>query len=282
MMPNLKNMQKFIKISITILTFLLIINIVNKVVHGKTETAPGQNKVQEKSTKRVFIGSLENIGTSSITIGDKKENKKTEAEIDENTKIFGQDKKELKIGTLKLKELIALISTDSGNMSSSGAKLKIQKVFVKQASESAQSKRKAVQGVIIDISGNTITVAHQIQRERTYTVLITSETYIQTKSSESSNSATLSASGSASVNLTSLQVGQRIVAVGDLNETGGIIAKRIHIIPGKASGIFKKLPVSTPSASLIASPSAVATVSASVLPSFAPSPSVVVTATPGL
>lgn len=272
-------MHKLTKNLIILTALLLFFSFSYNIVNGKVENAPGQNKSVEKTNnKKAIIGSLENIGTSSITIGQKNNNKKSEATIDVDTKIVGQDKKELKLGALKLKQLIALISTDSGNISTDGGKLKIKKVFVKEASESAQTKRRAVQGVITEINGNVITLAHQIHRERTYTVIVNSETYIQSKSSVSSTSATLSASDSAVSSLSGLQVGQRIVAVGDLDQTGGIIAKRIHIIPGKATGIFKKNPLSTPSASLIATPSAIATSSAS--PVLNASPSGVASATP--
>jgi hypothetical protein len=239
---------------------------------GKSAQAPGQNKNETGNPvkKQVVIGSLENVSSDSVVIEEKKGKKRTEGTVDQTTKIVGQDKKLLKVGALKLKDMLALISTDSTG-ATAGGKLKIKKIFVKEATTSAQFKRRAVHGVITNIAGSVLTLAHQIQRERTYSVIVTDQTFIKIK-------ATDEATGSGT--LASLTVGQRIVAVGDLNPDGGIIAKRIHVIPGKATGIFRRLPVSTPSASLIATPAASAT--ASSTPTLAPSPSILVSPSPSL
>lgn len=223
------------------------------ILYPQVPVARGQGKANAPGqTKKVEVGSVEEVSKNSVTIESKKNNKKTEAEINNSTVVIGRNKQSLKIGAIKLKDTIALISSDSGTASKSG-KFKVNKIFVQDASASALLKRRAVMGVITDISGNVITLAHQIQQERTFTVIKTAQTIITGKESKD-------ASGSAS--LPALSVGQRITAVGDLDGNGAIIAKRIHIIPGKATGIFKRLPVSTPSASLVATPSAAATPSA--------------------
>lgn len=258
------------RIKIIIFTFILFL-LLPIAVLGKTDTAPGQvkqdvNKTENNpSNSKAVVGSVENVTDKSVIFEEKRGNKK-EAEIDKNTKILGKDKKEMKLGSMKLKDIIALISTDSA-AATSGAKLKkISKVFIKEASESALLKRRAVMGIISEINGSTLTLVHQIQRERTALVVYNDQTVITSKSSKE---------GTPSASLTTLQVGQRITAVGDLVD-GKILAKRIHVIPGKATGIFKKLPLATPSASLVATPSASATASAlpSGLPSTLPSPSV--------
>lgn len=126
------------------------------------------------------------------------------------------------------------------------------------------SKRHAVQGIIIQISGSLLTIAHQIHRDRLTQVLVSDATLIKTKTKESSPSTSLESSSSATLGV--LQVGYRIVAVGDLNENGIIVARMIHIIPGKAKGIYRRFPIGTPSASL----SPTVTVTSSATPSAAP------------
>ena len=251
------NMRKLlVKTGMVLALFLIAVTPLHG--QGKSNQAPGQNKTEKKiTTQKVTIGSLDSVTENSVVVENKKNKQKTEALIDKATKVIGANNKPVKLGTLKLKDLIAVISSDSA-AATSGAKLKVKKIFVKEASGSAQQKRRAVMGVITNISGTTLTLAPQIQRERTYTVVVNEQTIIHQKSTEASGSATLA----------SLRVGMRIAAVGDLNETGGIIAKRIHIIPGKATGVFNKNPLATPSASLIASPSGSA--SPSALPSTSP------------
>ena len=247
-----------------LLLVLLFIVVTPLYGQGKSDQSPGQQKKEEKTAgQKVTIGSVDKVTENSVTVENKKDKQKTEALIDKATKLIGANNKPVKLGALKLKDLIAIISSDSA-AATSGGKLKVKKIFVKEASSSAQLKRRAVMGVITNIQGNTLTLTHQIQRDRTYTVIVSEQTIIHQKTSEASGSATLA----------SLSVGMRIAAVGDLNEGGGIIAKRIHIIPGKATGVFNKNPPSTPSASLIASPSGSSSPSASpvVSPSIDPTP----------
>lgn len=242
-------MRKVI-ISFISVTLLIILLDTPVSVQGKSGQAPGKNKV--------VIGSVENVTGNTVVVEEKKGKKKTEAEVDQDTRIMGQNKKVLKVGALKLKDLIAIVSSGSSDATDSG-KLKVKKIFVKEATVAAQLKRRAVQGVITSISGNVISLVHQIQRERTYTVVVNEQTVIKSKSEEATGSASLA----------SLAVGQRIVAVGEPSDSG-IVAKLIHVIPGKSFGIFKKQSLSTPSASLMATPAASAT--ASALPSVAPTP----------
>ena len=63
--------------------------------------------------------------------------------------------------------------------------------------------------------------------------------------------------------LADLSLGLRIAAVGDLNEEGLLVAKRIHVIPGKATGIFEKQPFTAPEATGTATPSATPTATGS-------------------
>jgi hypothetical protein len=234
----------------------------------KTDTS-GQNSSGKsansgKKSESVIIGSVDNVTGNTLVIEDEKSGKKTEVELDKTSKVVGKDKKDAKVGSIKLKDLIGLISTDSAT-ATSGGKLRATKIFIKEASSSAQIRRKAVQGIITSISGNVLTLAHQIQRDRSYNIITTADTVIKIKAA--SASAGLN-EASSSGSLANLAVGQRITAIGDVTPGGSIIAKQIHVIPGKATGIFKKQPLATPSARL-ATPSSVATASASPTPSGA-------------
>lgn len=287
-------MMKNFYIYISIFTLLFLVAVP---LHAKgKEEAPGQTKKSENTSSNsdknkktdVVIGEVEDVTGNTVIVEEKKGKKKTEAVIDKSTKVVGQGNKPLKIGSIKLKDIVAVISTDSGELATEGGKLKVKKIFVKEASMSAQLKRRAVHGVITNILDNVLTLAHQIHRDRIYTVIVTPDTIIKFKSQVSKGSgevtpspratASPEATGGAALaettaSATSLAVGQRIVVMGDLDGAGGIIAKLIHIIPGKATGIFKRLPVATPSASLLATPSTRATPSAepTTEPSVTPS-----------
>lgn len=163
------------------------------------------------------------------------------------------DLKRLKKGAiLRLDELEA-------SEGSKPAKLKkLRKVEVREATESAQSKRRAVQGIITNLSGSVMTLAHQIHRDRITQVLIGDAAVIKfKKDKDASSSATLA-------------VGLRVVAIGDLNDSGQLVAKKIIIIPGRAVGIFKKNPLASGSASASAVPS----------PTLTPTPSASSSASP--
>lgn len=234
-------------------------------VLGKPETNPG---LEKKAT----IGEVEKINGSTVTIKDKKQNEASSVIIDDTAKVVGKNNKQLKLNSLKPKDKVALISTDSATATTGGKVKKITKVYVKSATTSAQSKRQAIQGVITAISGNDITLAHQVQRDRTYKLSTTTQTVIKMKGvQEASTSA--------------LAVGQRIAAVGNLNEAGVLVAQRIHIIPGKAIGLFKKNPLNssgsaTPSATVSTTVTPTSTVSATPTDTLTPTVTSVPTNTP--
>lgn len=208
----------------------------------KTESSqpPGQTKKETPTPPQATIGNVKQVTPDRIIVEEKKIKKQTEAVVDKNTKIIGQDNKILKLEKVKPKDLVAIISTESGTPTDGLKIKKVLKIYVRQATDSAQtkqSKRHALQGLITNISGEIITLAHQIHRERVYTLLVDAQTVIKIKGTETAS-------------LADLAVGQRIAAVGDLNEEGIIVAKRIHVIPGKATGLFEKYPVATPSATI--------------------------------
>ena len=167
----------------------------------------------------------------------------------------GRAIKAAKLGTVKIKEIIS--RPELIKPATRGGEFRTQKILVREAtaSVSAQLKRRAIMGVISALSGNTITLTHQIQKDRTFTVFFDSNTLIKSKSTASSSA--------------TLAVGQRIIAVGSLKDAG-ILAKLIHIIPGKATGVFNR-PTASPSASPSATPVLTPTIAPSPTPTASPS-----------
>ncbi|OGD54544.1 hypothetical protein A3J78_02180 [Candidatus Beckwithbacteria bacterium RBG_13_35_6] len=225
----------------------------------KPENNPASTKKQDK---QAIVGNIDEVTTDSLIVIDKKGKIKVKTNLDQETPIIGQDKNQLKIKDLKTKDRTAIV-TEEGIATKSPRLKKALKVYQKEATYSAQLKRRAVQGIIIILNKPLITLAHQTQRERHFNILTNDDTEYKVKNVAISSFA-------------DLKLGDRIMAVGDIDEIGNITAKRIHLIPGKAIGIFKKLPVATESAQL--SPSPISTVSASPSPlasaSATPSPSI--------
>lgn len=149
---------------------------------------------------------------------------------------------------------------------SKSAGLEIEKTEVKEASEGAKMQRQAVMGVILSNSGGVIVLAHQIHRDWLYNIYYNANTEISMKDKDASGGAVLVA-------------GMRIAVVGEPT-AGGLLAKRIHVIPGLATGIFERFPVAsasgtpaaTPSGTLSGSPSPTVKLSPTPIPSLTPSP----------
>ncbi|MDP3954881.1 MAG: DUF5666 domain-containing protein [bacterium] len=221
---------------------------------------PGQIKKAETSNHEATVGDVQSVNSNSVILVGKKVKSKTEAMVDKNTKIFNQKNKNVKLNSIKPKDIVAVISSGSANATDGGKIKKAIKIYVKEATGSAearQTKRRAIYGVITSISGQIITVAHPVHQERTYAVSFNDETVIKVK-------------GVVNASAANLAVGLRIAAVGDLDANGLLLAKRIHVIPGKATGLFEKNPVSTPTPFI----------SVAVTPTVTPTPSVDLTPTP--
>jgi hypothetical protein len=222
--------------------------------------AKSDNANSEKGQGNVVVGNVEDVKKDKITVEENKgQGKKVEANLDGQEEIIKQGINKGKgsvLNNIKKQDKVAIITEDA---TKSGKVGKVVKIFVKDATTSAQSKRRAVAGVITEINGTTLTIVHQIHRERVSSVSGGEATVIKMKGVENPTFA-------------NLQVGQRVAAVGDLNSDGGILAKRIHVIPGKAVGIFNRLPVASSSAIPSASASASPVTSATPEPTIEPSP----------
>ncbi|MDP3941848.1 MAG: DUF5666 domain-containing protein [bacterium] len=239
-------------------------------VLAKNDNAPGQQNQDQGSSHgngnsngnsngNGNAGS-QNQGNSQSSQGSQQSNsgngsskKLTNAELKLAKKEEQQLKKEAKLGAMGLKDLLEKLSSDSSSFDRSIGR--VTKVRVTTASTSAQMKRHAVEGVITEVGDGVLTIAHQIQRDRVYTIIIDDLTVIAMKGKDTATFA-------------DLVVGQRIAVVGEPTENG-LHAKRVHVIPGKATGIFQKQPLATPSGMLTTTPSA----TDAAIPSSTPSPS---------
>ena len=230
----MKNLNLFL---IAVLIFILGLTLVNfTLAQGKSNQAVGKSISESKSDKAI-IGNLGQIKPEKINVEEKGNGKNVEVSIDSNTKVIKEVGKKVQTGlrNLKPRDLVGIIATQSGK----GKKALV--IFAKDATVSAQLKRKAVQGIVLENNSGTLTIAHQTQRSRKNIVLTDSDTIVKFKSTIASASA--------------IAVGDRIAAMGLPNSLGQLLARLIHIIPGKASGILQKFPLATPTATSTATPS---------------------------
>jgi hypothetical protein len=187
--------------------------------------------------------------------------------VDKNTKYADEKNKPLKLNTVKPKEkAVAVIGEDGATPA--GQLKKAIKIFIRNATESAQirmAKRRAVQGVVINIEGSTIYLAHQTQRERQFSVLFNDQTTVKIPGMENATTA-------------NVKVGQRIVVVGKTTDTGDLLATRIMVIPGSATGLLNKQPV-TPFPTKIPTPTLISTPSATLTPTLTPTPTLILSPT---
>ena len=249
-------------------------------VNVLTVTAMGENGEEKTLTYDVVYDSqVLGVKTEGTKTEDNKKVIKGEMEeisknvkIDKLTKYADEKNKPMKSTQVKPKDKAIIVAEDE--TATSGAKLKkALKVFVRTATESASvaPKRKAVQGLVSSIEGQIITLVHQTQRDRQTKVTAGDTTVIKIK-------------GVTEATFAQIQVGNRIIAVGDNDDSGGIIAKKIYVIPGKATGLFVKQPaptqISTPSATPVAILTPTATPTATLAPSPTEEPVVTETPTP--
>lgn len=218
---------------------------------GKKD-APGQQKKQETD---INVGTVDRVSPGKVKI--KTHGKSVEVTTNKNTKIIDKPSgKVLSPGQIKKNDKIATFSSEA----TGSADL----ILVKSASPSAslQKKRRAVYGLVRSIDGNNIVVSHPIKDNPRYTIQVTGNTFIKIK-------------GLVSATIADINLNDRLTAVG--NWDGDVlVVKRIHVIPGRAIGLFEKIATesATPSATASATPSGTPSASPleSPLPSVAPSP----------
>lgn len=168
-----------------------------------------------------------------------------------------------KIGPAKLREYLMLEGTGSAVVK----QVKFERLTVREATPGAQMKRHAVSGVITELGQGFVVISHQIQTERAWTIYYNTGTVVKIKDVENATGA-------------DLKVGMRIAAVGEPLDTGGLLAKRIHVIPGKAIGVYEKQPEASEGGNLDLTPTPVATATATPETTPEVSPSAEPEATP--
>jgi hypothetical protein len=242
---------KFFISSLTIATSLVILPgvvLAYQQVLGKQE-APGQIKKQEVE---VAVGRVENVKPGKIEVMSR--GKKIEVNTATGTAIIEKPSgKPLNLGQLKKNDQIATIATPSATATIS-ARLVLVRPATGSATISATLKpaRRAVYGLVREINGNILTVSHPLKDNPRYKVQVIDTTLIKIK-------------GLAAPTLADIKVGDRVAAVGNWSNDI-LVAKRVHVIPGKAVGLFER--ISTKSAT----PSATATPTATLTPTATPTP----------
>lgn len=98
-----------------------------------------------------------------------------------------------------------------------------------------QIKRRAVYGVVeqkVATDSATLLTLRHPKTQKTYQVVVNAQTKITGK-------------GLTNITVSDIQIGNRITAVGTVDEAGKITAKRLHIIPGLARGLFGTQPATS-------------------------------------
>lgn len=219
----------FFVIGILIVIFPAVIFAYPQVLGSKD--AKGQVK---KQTVEVTVGTIGEVNQGKIQVNNN--NKKTQINTDQNTKIIEKpSNKKLNFGQLKKDDKIAAIASASASASES-AKL----IIVKEGTASATAKqnRKAIYGLVREITGDIIVVSHPLKDNPRYRIRVVAGTYIKIK-------------GLASATIADIRVGDRLAAVGEWADDA-LVVKKIHVIPGKAVGLMER--VATKSATASASP----------------------------
>ncbi len=145
---------------------------------------------------------------------------------------------------------------------------RFQNMQAEPATDTAEMRRRAVSGVVTSLEEGMLVLSHQIHRERVNTIYLNGSTIISSK---------------AGVGLTiaEISVGMRLAVVG-ISSDDGLLASRIHVIPGSATGVFEKNPVPTGISDVDegVSITPIPTASVSVTPALSPTPSSLVSVTP--
>jgi hypothetical protein len=146
----------------------------------------------------------------------------------------------LKIGKDDLKDILSKFASRSALLKNDKRFNKMLRIRIRESTGSGALKRRAVGGIIDSIDSGVIVISQMIHKEITYTVATDDKTAVVIKNMPDAQ-------------ISDLAVGMRVAAVGELTGEGNILAKRIFVIPGKATGLIEKqAPSATPT--MISSP----------------------------
>lgn len=240
---------------------------------AEQQASSGQTSQEPGPKQKATVGNVERVTTSSIVVEEKKFKQQIETKVDKNTIIKNQDNKVLELRKIKPRDEAAIITEErstGGNITATPEDNdlhgKAARIYVNQATSSAQSKRHAVQGIITNVAGNNISIVHLQQTNRNFTFSVSDETVVKVKHI-------------ANATIKYLKAGQLIVAVGDLNDGNVLLAKWIHVIKDVDSSSpttspeISSVPISTvPSSVILPSNAVTPTYISSMTPSLIPSP----------
>lgn len=184
-----------------------------------SKSATRKNDRSESRRRSHIKGEITAISGTTITLQTKKEEIKTVFTNEETKFIQIQKggKKDITISDLKVGDRIAAvgIAKDEANG--------IAKFVVRL--DKPDKNKHSVFGEVKKVSGSEITISHIIHKDKPETtVKVTDDTKIKIKGKESAS-------------IEDVKVGDKVAASGTVDDKGVIIAKRLFVIPGKASGV---------------------------------------------
>ncbi|OGD92366.1 hypothetical protein A2697_02670 [Candidatus Curtissbacteria bacterium RIFCSPHIGHO2_01_FULL_41_44] len=204
-------------------------------VLGVKDTASGQTKKHEVD---VDVGRVNDVKPGKVEIEHK--GKKIEVKTGQGTSIIEKPSgKKLTPFQLKKDDRIATFANPNATGSAN-----LILVKPKSATESAkpETRRRAVYGLVREINGNILVVSHPIKDNPRYNVEVVEGTIIKIKGLEAAT-------------IGNIKAGDRVTAVGNWSGDN-LIAKKVHVIGGRAIGLLERIATgsATPSASLSPSP----------------------------
>lgn len=229
---------------------ILILTVFTLVIFPTNAAAVPQVLGKKEVHLDVNVGKIEEVKRGKVGIENK--GKKVEITTSEKTTIIEKPNgNKIAPGQLKKGDHVATFANPDATGSAN-----LILVKPKSATDSAkpESRRRAVYGLVRQINGNILLVSHPIKDSPRYNVAVSDGTVIKIKGVENAT-------------IGNVKVGDRIAAVG-LWAGDNLVAKKVHVIPGKAIGLLEKgasgsaTPFATPSASI--SPSATVEPSASL------------------
>lgn len=186
----------------------------------------------------VNVGKVENVKPPRVEF--RSQGRTIEIEATKSTRIIEKPSgKKITPAQIKKNDHIATFANPNAT---SSANL----ILVKPATGSAEvreTRRRAVYGLVREINGNILVVSQPTRDNPRYNVEVVEGTVIKIK-------------GLAAATIGNIKVGDRVAAVGKWSGDN-LVAKRVHVIPGRAIGLLERIATgsATPSASLTPSPS---------------------------
>jgi molybdopterin-binding protein len=182
---------------------------------------------EKKSSGAIYkrshvFGTITDIKNQTLTIETKKGSIKT-VFTDEFTEFYSvgaKGKSSVSLEELKVGDRISVVGIGKDDTDGSAK-------FIVRQSKSI-SKRHALLGKIKKISGNTLTLTHITQTGREFTILVNKEVVIKLKGVEGDSA------------IEDLKKGDVIVATGNINKKGSLVANKIFVVPGKREGLKPK------------------------------------------